>query len=159
MNFQKFYRTALKSQSPLPTLKQQSGAVERACAEVIPNIDIQATIQDDRGTGGTNGNLQVSMPIPIWNRNQGGIRKAEAEAIAAQRKAERVALDLQARLATVFQQYENARNQAELYSKKGGILENSERTLVLIRTGYQADEFGVLDLLTAQRTFFQTNLA
>lgn len=134
-------------------------AVQRACAEVIPNVDVQAVIQDDRGTGSTNGNLQVSLPIPLWNRNQGGIRKARAEATAANQKVDRLALDLQARLASVFQRYESAKNQVEQYSKEGGILETSQRTLDLIRTGYQSEEFGVLDLLTAQRTFFQTNLA
>ena len=134
-------------------------AVERARAEVIPNLDVQAIIQDDRGTGSSNGNLQVTMPIPIWNRNQGGIRRAEAEAMAAEKAVDRVALDLQLRLAAAFQRNESARNQVEQYSKKGGIIDNATQTLELIRKGYQAEEFGVLDLLTAQSTYFRTNLA
>ena len=68
-------------------------------------------------------------------------------------------LDLQSRLAVAFQRYESARNQVEQYSRKGGIIANSSRTLELVRAGYQAEEFGVLDLVTAQRTFFETNLA
>ena len=66
---------------------------------------------------------------------------------------------MQARLAVAFQRYESARNQVDKYSRKGGILENSQRTLDLIRKGYRAEEFGVLELLSAQRTYFQTNLA
>ncbi len=81
-------------------------AVQRAYAEVIPNLDVQAVIQDDRGTGSTNGNLQVTLPIPLWNRNQGGIRQAQAEATAASQRVDRLALDLQARLAAVFQRYQ-----------------------------------------------------
>lgn len=134
-------------------------AVQRAQAEVIPNVDVQAVIQDDRGTGGTNGNLQVTLPIPLWNRNQGGIRKARADAAAATRAVDRIALDLQTRLATAFRRYENARNQVEQYSREAGILANSRRTLELIGAGYRAEEFGLVDLLTAQRTYFQTNLA
>ncbi len=134
-------------------------AVQRARAEVVPDVDVQAVLQDDRGTGSTNANLQVSLPLPIWNRNQGGIRKARAEATAAQRVADRVALDLQARLATAYQQYSSAQNQVEQYTKEGGILDKSRRTLELIRAGYRAGEFGVLDLLTVQRTYFTTNLA
>ena len=68
-------------------------------------------------------------------------------------------MDLQARLASTFQRYESARNQVEQYSREGGIIANSQRTLELLRAGYQAGEFGVLDLLSAQRTYFQTNLA
>jgi len=134
-------------------------AVERAYAEVVPNLDVQAVIQDDRSTGSTNGILQVTLPIPIWNRNQGGIRQAQAEATAAELAVDRLKLDLQARLATAFQRYESARNQVDRYSLKGGILDNAGRTLDLIRTGYKAEEFGVLDLLSAQRTYFQTNLS
>jgi len=134
-------------------------AVERAYAEVIPNIDVQAVIQDDRGTGSTNGNLQVTLPIPFWNRNQGGIRQAEADVAAAEKAVDRLTMDLQTRLATAFQRYESARNQVDQYSRKGGILENAGQTLELIRSGYKAEEFGVLDLLTAQRTYFQTNLS
>lgn len=134
-------------------------AIDRAHAEVIPNIEVQAIMQDDRGTGSTNGNLQVTLPIPLINRNQGGIQQAHAEAAAAERAVDRLALDLQSRLASVFQRYESAKNQAHQYSREGGILQNAERTLVLIRAGYQAEEFSVLDMLTAQRTYFQTNLA
>lgn len=133
--------------------------VERAFAEVIPNVDVQAVIQDDRSTGGTNGKLQVTVPIPILNRNQGGIQKALAKASVAQIQVDRLALDLQTRLASASKRYQSAKNQVQLYSKSDGILANAQRTLNLVRAGYRAEEFGVIDLLQAQRTFFQTNLA
>ena len=130
-----------------------------AYAQVVPNVDVQAVVQDDRATGTGNSNLQVSVPLPIWNRNQGGIRRAQARAAAARRAVDRMALDLQSRLAVVFQRYESARNQVEQYSRESGIIDHSRRTLELVRAGYQAEEFGVLDLVTAQRTYFETNLA
>ncbi len=134
-------------------------AIRRAYAQVVPDITVFAVLQDDRSTGSSNGNLRVTLPLPLWNRNQGGIAQARAQATAADRAVDRLTLSLQARLATAFQSYESARNQVEQYSRKGGIIDNSKRTLDLIRAGYQAEEFGVLDLLTAQRTYFQTNLA
>jgi len=133
--------------------------IERAMAEVIPNLDMQAGVQKDYASDYTIANVQFELPLPIINRNQGGIRQANAKAGAAQRAVDRVALNLQNRLAATFQRYESARNQVEQYSRPGGILDNAERTLDLTRAGYQAEEFGVLDLLTAQRTYFQTNLA
>lgn len=133
-------------------------AIQRACAEVVPNLEVQAVIQDDRGTGSTNANVQVTFPLPLWNRNQGGIQQARGEAAAAERAVNRLAMDLQTRLATAFQKFESAKNQVEQYSQEGGILDSTERSLTLVRKGYQVDEFGVLDLLSAQRTYFQTNL-
>ena len=133
--------------------------IERAFAQRVPNVDVQATVQKDVASGYTIAGLQVEVPIPLINRNQGGIQQAQAEAMAAELELDRLSLDLQARLAPAFQRYQNARNQVQRYSGKGGILDNSERTLELVRAGYQAEEFGILDLLTAQRTYFQTNLA
>lgn len=133
-------------------------AMQRACAEVVPNVDVEAIVQDDRATGSSNGNLQVTFPLPLLNRNQGGIRKARAEVVAAERALERLALDLQVRLAAAYQRYQSAENQVQQYSKSDGIINNSRRTLDLIQAGYQAEEFSVLDLLTAQRTYVQTNL-
>lgn len=133
-------------------------AIQRACAEAIPNVELQAVIQDDRSTSSVNSNIQVTLPLPLWNRNQGGIRKANSEAVAAERKYERLALDLQRRLADAFQRYETARNQIEQYSRKDGILDKTNRSLTLIRKGYEADELGILDLLNAQRRYFETRL-
>ena len=44
----------------------------------------------------------------------------------------------------------------ERYEKE--ILPNAKETLDLMRASYQAGEVGYLNMLTAQRTFFQTNL-
>ncbi|QDU95056.1 TolC family protein [Lignipirellula cremea] len=134
-------------------------AVDRAIAEPSPNVDVQAIVQQDNGIGGTDANLQVSLPIPWLNRNQGGIRQAHAEVDAAARAVDRLELSFQERLASVFQRYASARNQVVDYSRKGGILENAGVALQYVRQGYQAGEVGYLDLITAQRTYSQTNLA
>lgn len=134
-------------------------AIDRAYAEPIPNIDVQAVFQSDNGTGSTNGNLQVTMPIPWLDRNQGGIRQAESDLVAAENAVATVELSLQRRLATVYQRYANARNQVEDYSKAEGILDNFRTTLEFVQHGYEGGEIAYLDLLTAQTTFSQTNLA
>lgn len=134
-------------------------AVHRAQAEPVPNVDVEAIVQHDNGIGGVDGALQVTFPLPWLNRNQGGIRKAQAELIAAERAAGRLALDLQQRHAAVFQQYLSARYQAEDYSRPGGILENARTTLDLVHRAYAAGELPLLDLLSAQRTYSETYLA
>jgi cobalt-zinc-cadmium efflux system outer membrane protein len=134
-------------------------SIDRAVAEPISNLDFQAIVQSDNSTGSGNANVQVTMPIAWLNRNQGGIRQARAELMAAELAVGRVELNLKRRLASVFQRYANARNQVEDYSKTDGILDNARTSLQFARTGYRAGEFTYLDLLTAQRTYSQTNLA
>ncbi len=143
----------------LTEVEKARWVVDRAHAEPVPNVDVQAVIQSDNGTGSSNANLQVSMPIPWLDRNQGGIQQAHAELVAAERAVGRLELSLQQRLAGVYQRYASARNQVQEYSKPEGILPNSKSTLELIRQGYQGGESSYLDLLTAQRTYSQTNLA
>jgi cobalt-zinc-cadmium efflux system outer membrane protein len=55
----------------------------------------------------------------------------------------------------VFEAYANARNQVSRY--RDTILPAAEESLTLTRQMYQAGEANYLGLLTAQRTFAQTN--
>lgn len=145
----------------LTEVERARWVIDRAYAEPIPNVNVQAILnQRDNGIGGgSDGNLQVSMPIPWLNRNQGGIRQAQSELVAAERAVGQLELSLKRRLASVYQRYASARNQMLAYSKPEGILANSQATLEFVRKGYQAGEISYLDLLTAQRTYFQSNLA
>jgi cobalt-zinc-cadmium efflux system outer membrane protein len=113
-------------------------------------------VQHDNVTGDTVTGVQVGMPLPVWNRNQGGIRQAEAEISQARRNANRVELDLKRRLAVAYQQFADARVQAETYATD--ILPRAKETLELVQRGYQLGELGYLDLLNAQRTYSQTSL-
>jgi outer membrane protein, heavy metal efflux system len=129
---------------------------QRAMAEKSSNLSFQGIIQHDKSVDDVNGALQVTFPVPLWNKNQGGIAQAGHESIAAERALEKLQLDLQHRLATVFQRYESNRQQVERYSKE--ILPLARENLELIRKAQQAGEFDNLKYLLAQRTFSQTNL-
>jgi cobalt-zinc-cadmium efflux system outer membrane protein len=132
-------------------------AIDRARAEPIPNIDLQVTGQHDNATSDNIVGVQAVLPIPIWNRNQGGISKAEAEFAAAKSDVLRMQLRLQQRLAVAYERYANALQQVERYEKD--ILPDAQSSLDLVNVGYKQSEFSYLNLLTAQRTYFQTNLA
>lgn len=132
-------------------------ALSRECAGRIPNVDLQTGVQYDNATGSTIANVSVGVPLQIFNRNQGNIAKAQAELIAAQHEVTRVRLALQQRLAVAFEQYTTAQQQVEKYTRD--IMPNSKESLKLVSAGYKQGEFSYLMLLTAQRTYFQTNLA
>lgn len=131
-------------------------AVDRAYSEAVPDLNVQGIIQHDNSTGSNNGSLLVSIPIPLLNRNQGGIRQTESEVVAAKRAAQRMEFALQRRLAPVFERYVTGRNRVENY--RSGILRDAQESLELTRQGYEAGELNFLNLLTTQRTYFQANL-
>jgi cobalt-zinc-cadmium efflux system outer membrane protein len=138
-------------------LEAAAWASERARVEWVPDVGVQANVLHNNASGDNVAGLQVSLPLPLFNRNQGNIVAADSRLVAAQRNAERIRLDLQNRLATVYRRYANARQQVEKY--RTTILPDAKETLDLVTTGYQQGEFSYLNLLTAQRTYFQSNLA
>lgn len=132
-------------------------ALQRARVEPVPDVTTQFVAQYDNASGDAIAGVQVGIPIPIWNKNQGGIRQAEAEITHARRNMDRVELDLKQRLSIAYQEYSTARSQAETYSTQ--ILPKAHQTFELVQRGYRLGELGYLDLLSAQRTYSQTNLA
>jgi len=132
-------------------------ALQRACVEPIPNIDVQAGAQYDYSTDDTIANLLVELPLPIRNRNQGNIMKAQAELTAAHREVERLELDLRTRFAATLERYANASAEAERY--KTSIVPDAKESLQLLSDVYKAEgRIDFVRLLIAQKTNFQTQI-
>lgn len=132
-------------------------ALNRARVEAVPNINTQVSVQYDDASDYTIAGVQIGLPLPLWNRNQGGIRQAEAEVTESMRNVERIERSINQRLADAFRQYLDAQATAEGYADD--ILPRAQQTLDLVRQGYEQGEVGYLDLLTAQQMFSQTNIA
>lgn len=131
-------------------------SVERARVEAVPNLTAQAGLQYDYGSENAVVGVQVGLPLPIYNRNQGGVQEAIGELREAEYAAMRMELSIERQLAQAYQDYATARLQAERYA--ADILPRAADTLDLTRNGYRNGEFTFIQLLTAQRTYFQTNL-
>ncbi len=146
-----------------PELARARSGVERArCelarqyAERVPNLEVGTAVKYDDGSRFTVVDLELGLPLPLFDRNQGNIVKAQANLIAAENEVRRVELDLRDRLVATFEQYANARRQVETH--RGTILPNAKASLELVQAGYREGEFGYLTLLTAQRTYFGVSL-
>jgi cobalt-zinc-cadmium efflux system outer membrane protein len=153
----------LQSTSPeiglaMTEISRARAALDRARVEPVPNLSLQGLVNvvDNGVDGRPDAGVAISLPIPVFNRNQGTILRAQQEISAAERALQQLELGLQARLAPVFERYANARNQVERY--RAAILPAAQESLELNRKMYEAGETGFLALLTAQRTFSQTNL-
>jgi cobalt-zinc-cadmium efflux system outer membrane protein len=156
--------TQLQAQSPeigsaLAAIDRARCQLQRQLIETRPNINVGGLINwRDNGTGGdANGALVVSLPIPLWNQNQGAIAEARHQLTAAQRELEKVELGLAQRLAPVFERYSNAAEQVERYRNR--ILPRSAETLQMSRQSYELGEVDIVNLLTVQRTYANTQLS
>ena len=138
-------------------LDRAASVILRARKEPIPNVDLSVSVRRHTITDSDVANVQIGIPIPIFDRNQGNVHAAEAEWVAARKDIERIELDLQDRLAVAYQKYASARQQAERYGQR--MLPRAGTSLTLVTEGYQTGQVKYLTLLTAQQTYVRVNLA
>lgn len=132
-------------------------ALRRARVEPVPNITVQAGPQYDVGSNHAITNVSVLVPVPLFDYNQGNIRKAEAELRGARSAVARHELLLTSGLAMEFERYNNALVQYEQYREE--IIPDARQALELVGNAYKQGETSFLVLLNAQRTYFFTVLA
>ena len=138
-------------------LERARWALQLACAQVTPNVTGQVGVGVDTATDDTFARVGVSIPLPIRNRNQGNIRTARADIAAASAAIDRTQLSLESRLAEALGRYQTAHQRYERIL--GNVLPNAEETYQLAQIAFNADQTGYLQLLTAQRTLFNTQLS
>lgn len=130
--------------------------VRRAEVEPVPNATVGAGYTRQGQNRSNDWDIGVSVPIPLWNKNQGNILAARAQVEETVSQVGRVQNDLVNRLATAFGTYAAARKRAERY--KTAILPKAQQTYQLSLKAYQGGQFEYLRVLAAQRTVAEANL-
>jgi cobalt-zinc-cadmium efflux system outer membrane protein len=138
-------------------LERASIAVRRARREPFPDIDVALSVRHHNISRRDVANVELGIPIPVFDRNQGNIRSAEAECLAAAKNVQRIELELLDRLAVAFRRYADARQQADRHSER--MLPRAERSLKLVTDGYDKGQVAYLTLITSQQTYLQVNLS
>ena len=100
--------------------------------------------------------VQVSLPLMVFNRNQGKIREAEhlLARAAALRKAALV--EARAALASAYRTLEETYGSARRFERE--ILPSAERAFRAAGKGYEEGKFGYLQVLDAQRTLLEARM-
>jgi cobalt-zinc-cadmium efflux system outer membrane protein len=132
-------------------------AVERASAGRVPNMNVMAGVQYDNAAQDTIANVEVSMPFPVFDRNQGAIAQACGELSAAQAALQARELTLDQQLSLAMRDYRTARERVTKYASK--VLPAARETLDMINTGYQQGQLDYLQVLTVQQTYAAKNLS
>jgi cobalt-zinc-cadmium efflux system outer membrane protein len=126
--------------------------VKLADARRIPNLTVGGGIRRLEGPGDEAFVFGLSMPLQLFDRNQGG--RAEARALLGRTEAEQKAAEV--RLGTVLLGlYEEMAHDAHIM---GGvqkeILPKAENALAISREGFAQGRLSYLEVLDAQRTIF-----
>ncbi len=138
-------------------VEQARAEVERASAGRVPNITALAGVQHDNATQDNIANVQVSIPLPVFDRNQGAIAQACGQLSAAQAALEARELALDQQLSIAMRDYRTARERVNKYASK--VLPAAQETLGMITTGYQQGQLDYVQVLTVQQTYAAKNLS
>jgi cobalt-zinc-cadmium efflux system outer membrane protein len=95
----------------------------------------------------------VSVPIPVFDSNQGNELEALKRVDIARDALALTELQMQGEAAQAFERLRNAREEAT--ALRSDIVPAAQSAYQAARTGFELGKFGYLDVLDAQRTYFQ----
>ena len=137
-------------------VERAHAAIRRAQAEVIPDVTVYTGYIRQYENKAHDLQLGMNAPIPVWNRNQGNIRAAQAELGAAVQDVARVENELAERVATALRVYSGAARRAELY--RVDILPKAKQAAELSLQAFKGGQFDYLRVLQAQRAVAEAAL-
>lgn len=131
----------------------RGGSIKLARSQSTPNITISAGIVHNQELGLNQAILGLSVPIPLFDRNQGNVQ----EAVSLQYKAQDELIALKTQLATKLAGEHERLSVARLsaISLREEILPGAQNAFEAANKGFNAGKFNFLDVLDAQRTLFQ----
>lgn len=122
-------------------------------SQAIPDPEVAVGVRDLRGPDEQAFMVGLSIPIPVFNANQGNIARARNEALQIESQGRDAELTLRNEVFQHLEELINAYEQAK--TLKGDIIPSAEKAFSLAREGYQAGSFPYLEVLDAQRTLFE----
>jgi cobalt-zinc-cadmium efflux system outer membrane protein len=136
-----------------------------ARAEGIPNLTAGLALRRDTTAleiGGIEGKdtaytigLKLSMPIPLFDRNQAGVQEAKAKKSSTESRLKAATRNAERELETAYASLLNAEKVLSLY--KSNIIPQLEENLKLTQEAYRLGEVGILAVIQEQKKFFDIN--
>jgi cobalt-zinc-cadmium efflux system outer membrane protein len=149
-------RRSPEIQAALAEIRRSQIMVKRERREPIPNVTVQAIVGSNYEFNGlTTAGVQMSMPLPIFNRNQGTIREAQSDLARDHAEYNRVALSLRQRLADEATRYDDALQSVEDF--RAGTLPMARRAYEVQLANFRQRRAAWPQVLVAQRTSFELN--
>lgn len=135
------------------TFSQRESDLKLAKAYRIPDVTIGAGYAVQGSKGPDNPGLvalNAGIPLPLFNRNQGGIRQAEVSLQSAEADLNKTVNLVENEVEVAYRNLLQSRRLVEAYV--GGVLEDARATFTIVERAYERGGATILDLLDAART-------
>ncbi|MDF0644234.1 MAG: TolC family protein [Nitrospira sp.] len=134
---------------------------ELQLARVIPYPNVTAQLgYAVQGPHGPDNQQQwafgLSVPLPVFNRNQGGIVEAEVATRAAEAEVEKALVQIQNEVGVA---YRNILHAKRLVDATSGAIDRATTVFQSAQEGYAKNDIGILDLENARRSYGDTEIS
>lgn len=148
-------------QNPLLLRSQKFREQRQAMLELekkrrIPDVQLSAGYRRFSQSDDNAAVLGVSIPIPVFDRNQGNVQAAYERLQQSEAEAVSVDLRIKSEISSVYESLQAA--QVESETLRNTILPAAKDAFQVARRGYELGRFGFLEVLDAQRTLFQNQI-
>lgn len=142
----------LKKASLAIAQKQALSAIEQS--KQTPDVTLSLGAQRNEELGGiTQAIIGLSIPIPVFDKNQGNLQSAKAREYQSIDEKSALENQLKTDIADAYSRRQLQVEASNMY--KNDILPGAQSTYEAARKGFEFGKFSFLEVLDAQRTLFQ----
>lgn len=134
-------------------MSQREADLRLAKAYRIPDLTVGAGYAVQGPNGPDNPGqvqLNLSLPLPLFNRNQGGIMQAEVAVQTAEADLSKTLNQVENEVDVAYRNLLQSRRLVEAFL--GGVLDDARSTFTIVERAYERGGATILDLLDAART-------
>ncbi len=135
-------------------LKRRENALQLASAMGVSNLALSGGVRQFADNDDVGVVIGFSIALPLFNRNQGAILAAQADMVAADAGLATRRLSLVSEVHAQYQALQTAH--AEEESLRTRVLPLAQRVFEATSEGYRQGKFGLMEVLDAQRTLFES---
>jgi cobalt-zinc-cadmium efflux system outer membrane protein len=133
--------------------EQRTAALELEKAKTIPDLTVSGGVRHFSDKNDSAFVFGVSIPIPLFDRNQGGMKEAKYRLAKAREESRAAEAKAGSSLAESYQSLAFSNEQA--MTLKNQVLPAAEHSFAAAGEGYREGKFDFLEFLDAQRTLFE----
>lgn len=133
-------------------IQQREANLDLQRAKGIPDLNITGGYKRFEGIGAEAAVVGVSIPLPIFDRNQGAIKAAKYRLNKADAQRRAALTEVNRALRQAYNHLQSAHHEVQQLKEK--VLPGAREAFEASQIGYRRGKFDYLEVLDAQRTLF-----
>jgi len=136
--------------------KQRRAALDLQKAQAKSDVTVAAGVQRFEETDDSAFLVSLALPVPLFDRNQGGIEEATVNLARARKGHQAAEIEIATLLGRALNELAAAYEEVRIL--QADVLPKAQQAFEAAQQGYREGKFDYLYVLDTQRTFFETKV-